>query len=70
MRLKGLEEEEKLRSLQQEAFELSRRAQRLENEIEFLRREREGLQKQEVQWVDEVRKPSVPGGGSPGAEVG
>ena len=56
MRLKGLEEEEKLRSLQQEAFELSRRAQRLENEIEFLRREREGLQKQEAQWIDEVRE--------------
>ena len=56
MRLRGLEEEDKLRSLQQEAFELSRGAQRLENEIEFLRREREGLQKQEVQWVDEVRE--------------
>ena len=56
MRLKGLEEEEKLRSLQQEVFELSRGAQRLENEIEFLRREREGLQKQEAQWVDEVRE--------------
>jgi chromosome segregation protein len=56
MRIKGLEEEEKLRSLQQEVFELSRRAQRLENEIEFLRREREGLQKQEAQWIDEVRE--------------
>ncbi len=56
MRLKGLEEEEKLRSLQQEVFELSRKAQRLENEIEFLRREREGLQKQETQWIDEVKE--------------
>ncbi len=56
MRLRGLEEEEKLRSLQQEAFELSRRAQRLENEIELLRREKEGLQKQETQWIDEVRE--------------
>ncbi|OGP89719.1 MAG: chromosome segregation protein SMC [Deltaproteobacteria bacterium RBG_16_48_10] len=56
MRLKGLEEEEKLRSLQQEVFELSRRAQRLENEIEILRREKEGLEKQEVQWIDEVRE--------------
>ena len=55
-RLKGLEEEDKLRSLQQEVFELSRGAQRLENEIEFLRREKEGLQKQEAQSIDEVRE--------------
>ena len=41
MRLRGMEEEERLRSQQQEVFELSRKAQRLENEIEFLRRERE-----------------------------
>jgi chromosome segregation protein len=56
MRLRGMEEEEKLHSQQQEVFELSRKAQRLENEIEFLRREREGLQKQETQWIDEVKE--------------
>jgi chromosome segregation protein len=54
LRLRGLEEEDKLRSLQQEVFELSRGAQRQENEIEFLRREGEGLQRQEVQWLSEV----------------
>jgi chromosome segregation protein len=55
-RLRGMEEEERLRLLQEEVFELGRRAQRLENELEFLRREKEGLQRQETQWVDEVRE--------------
>jgi chromosome segregation protein len=56
MKLKGLEEEEKLRNLQQESFDLARKIQKLENEMEFFRREKESLQKQEDQFVEEVRE--------------
>src|SRR4030042_1984704 len=49
MRLKSMEEEERLRSLQQEMFELGRRIQRMESEVEFFRREEEGLQKKETE---------------------
>jgi chromosome segregation protein len=56
MKLGGIEEEEKLRSLQQEVFELGRKIQKLESETEFFRRERGGLQKQEDQFVEEVRE--------------
>jgi chromosome segregation protein len=55
MRLTGLEEEEKLRSYQQEVFELGRKIQKMESEIEFFRRERDGLQRQETQSVQELR---------------
>jgi chromosome segregation protein len=56
MRLSAVEEEEKLRLLQQEVFELGRKIQKLENEIEFFRREKGSLQKQESQYVEEVRE--------------
>jgi chromosome segregation protein len=56
MRLSGMEEEEKLRSLQQEVFELGRKIQRTENEIEFFHREEGGLQKQENQFIEEIRE--------------
>lgn len=56
MRLRGTEEEERLRSLQQEVFELGRRVQKLEGEIEFCRREREGLERGEAQALGEVRE--------------
>ena len=55
MRLEAMEEEEKHRSLQQEVFELGRKIQRLESEIEFCRREREGLEKGEIESLVEVR---------------
>jgi chromosome segregation protein len=56
MKLKGMEDEEKLRSLQQEVFELGRKIQKMESEIAFFRREGGGLQKQEDQFVEEVRE--------------
>jgi chromosome segregation protein len=56
MRLRGMEEEEKLRSLQQEVFELGRKIQKTENEIEFFHREEGGLQKQESQFIEEIRE--------------
>lgn len=56
MRWKAMEEEERLRSLQQEVFELARRIQRLEGEVEFCRREREGLERGEAQSLGEVRE--------------
>ena len=56
MRLRGMEEGERLRSLQQEVFELSRRIQKVENEIEFFRREAGNLQKQENQYIEEVKE--------------
>ncbi len=56
MRLGGMEEEEKLRSLQQEIFELGKRIQKTESEIEFFKREEGGLRKQESQFIEEVRK--------------
>ncbi len=55
-RLKGMEEEERLRNLQQEIFELGRKIQKTESEIEFFRREEGGFQKQESQFVEEVRE--------------
>jgi len=55
MRLKGMEEEEKLRALQQEVFDLGQRIQKMESELEFFRRERGSLQKQETQVIEEVR---------------
>jgi chromosome segregation protein len=56
MRLGTVEEEEKLRTLQQEVFDLGRKIQKLENEIEFFRREEGSLQKQEGQFIEEVRE--------------
>lgn len=56
MRLRGMEEEEKLLSLQQETFERGRKIQKMESEIEFFHREREGLQKQEDQLIGEIRE--------------
>ena len=56
MRLRGMEEEERLRCLQQEVYELGRKIQRLENEIEFFRREEERLQKQGNQFIEEIRE--------------
>lgn len=55
-RLRGMEEDEKLRSFQQEVFELGRKIQKMENEIEFFRREEGGLQKQENQSIEEIRE--------------
>ena len=55
MRLSGMEEEEKFRSLQQEVFDLSRKIQRLESEIEFFRKEEGSLQRQGNQYSEEVR---------------
>jgi chromosome segregation protein len=54
IRLRSTEEEEKLRFLQQEVFELGQRIQKMESEVEFFRRERVGLQKQEVRMMEEV----------------
>ncbi len=56
MRLSAVEEEEKLRNSQEEVFELGRKIQKLENEIEFSRREEGSLQKQENQLIGEVRE--------------
>jgi chromosome segregation protein len=56
MRLSGMEEEEKHRTLQKEVFELGRKIQKNENEIEFSRREEGNLQKQEYQFIEEVRE--------------
>ncbi len=55
-RLSGMEEEEKLRSLQEEIFELGKKIQKWENEIEFFRREEGSFQRQESQFVEEVRE--------------
>ena len=55
-RLSGTEEEEKLRSLQEELFELGKKIQKWENEIEFFKREEGSLQKQENQFLEEVRE--------------
>ncbi len=55
-RLSGMEEEEKLRSLQGEIFELGKKIQKWENEIEFFKREEGSVQKQENQFVEEVRE--------------
>jgi chromosome segregation protein len=56
MRLSGMEEEERLSSLQQEVFELGRSIQKMESEVEFFRREEGNLQKQEGQFLEEVRE--------------
>ncbi len=56
MRLRSMEEEEKLRSLQQGVYELGQRIQKMENEAEFFRREEGSLQKQEAQMIEEVRE--------------
>jgi chromosome segregation protein len=55
-KLKGMEEEEKLRSLQQEIFELGRKIQKTETDVEFFKREEGGFQKQEKQFLEEVRE--------------
>ncbi len=54
MRMRSLEEEERLRSLQQEIYDLNQKIQRMESEVEFFRREKEGLQRQEAQMKEEV----------------
>ncbi|OGP75475.1 MAG: chromosome segregation protein SMC [Deltaproteobacteria bacterium RBG_16_49_23] len=56
MRLKSLAEEERLRTLQQEIYDLNQRIQKIENEIEFSRREKESLQRQEAQMLEEIGK--------------
>jgi chromosome segregation protein len=56
MRLSSMEEEERLGFLQQEVFELGRRIQKMESEVEFFRREEGTLQKQEGQFLEEVRE--------------
>ncbi len=56
IKLKVVEEGERLRALQQEVFDLSRKIQRMENEIEFLRREEGEIQKREGQLSEEVRR--------------
>jgi chromosome segregation protein len=55
-RLEATEEEERLRSLQEGFFELGKKIQKGENEIEFFKREEGSLQKQEKQYVEEVRE--------------
>jgi len=55
-KLEATEEEEKLRSLQQELFELGKKIQRVENEIEFFKREEGSFQRQEGQLIEEVRE--------------
>ena len=55
MRLNRMEEEERHQRLQQEMFDLGRSIQKMENEIEFLRREGERLKRQEKQSIEEVR---------------
>jgi chromosome segregation protein len=55
MKLRGMEEEERFRSIQQEVFELARKIQRMEDEVEFFRREKGRFQKQETQIIEEVR---------------
>ncbi|MGD0916912.1 MAG: chromosome segregation protein SMC [Thermodesulfobacteriota bacterium] len=59
VRLTGMAEEEKLRSLQQEVYELGRKIQKSENEIEFFRREGERLQRQENQFIEEIKESLV-----------
>ncbi len=54
-KLKGMEEEERLRNLQQELFELGRKIQKTENDIEFFKREEGHFQKQEEEFIKEVR---------------
>lgn len=56
MKLRSLEEEEKLRALLQEIYELNQRIQKIEHEVEFFRREREALQRQASQMSEEIGK--------------
>ena len=56
MRLRGMEEEEKLRNLQQEVYDLGRTIQKLENEMDFFRREEERFQKQAGQYIGGIRE--------------
>jgi len=56
MRLKSLQEEERLHTLQQELYDLQQGIQKMENELEYLRREIESLRQQEAQMVEEVGK--------------
>lgn len=56
MRVTSLEEEEKLRKLQQEIYDLNQKIQRIEHEVTFFRREKEALQKQESQMREEIGK--------------
>ncbi len=56
MRLRSMEEEEKLLSFQRELHDLSQEIQRNANEVEFLKRQREALQKQEIQGIEEVKQ--------------
>jgi len=56
LRLKATEEDGRLKSLQQEVFEIGKKIQKLENEIEFLEKERSRLQRQEAQFIGEVRE--------------
>jgi chromosome segregation protein len=55
-RLETTEEEERLRSLQEGLFELGKKIQKGENEIEFFKREEGILQKDENQFVEEIRE--------------
>jgi chromosome segregation protein len=56
MRLSAMEEEEKLRSFQQEVFEIGRNIQKMENDVQLFRREGENLRKQEDQYKEEIRE--------------
>ncbi len=56
IKLKAMEEGERLQAIQQEVFDLGRQIQRMENEIEFLRRETSGLQRREEQLSEDVRQ--------------
>lgn len=56
IKLKAVEEGERLQAIQQEVFDLGRQIQRMENEIEFLRREESSLQRRADQLSEEVRQ--------------
>lgn len=56
LRIMTLEEDEKLKLLQQEIFDLGRKIQKLENEIEFLEKEMASLQRQESSSIGEIRE--------------
>jgi len=55
-RLEATEEDEKLRSLQQALFDLGKKIQRVESEIEFFKREEGTFQRQESQLIEEIRE--------------
>lgn len=56
MRLISMEEEERLRTLQQTLYDLTQGIQKIENEVAFMKREREGLDQHEAQMVEEIGK--------------